>query len=218
MIVGLWIAACLIMGLVSSYRLEGTCSSVRRRRTLGSSKDEIWGKEFSPDSAVPGVVFEGDEDGPTYFNPTRTEAELQPVRYWKGKPYRQLPAKDRGKIMKGFDNLRATFLADSIFVSALGLSATWYFGTWKDVVSFALGSGLGLLYAVLLGRYVEGIGGQQSGGGAARFAPVILLVAVYGKYRTQLSILPELLGFFSYQVASFLQVWNESLYEEEEDA
>ena len=180
------------------------------------SKDEVWGREFAPDKDE-GVGV----DGPTYarssFAPTKTQQELEPLRYWKGKPYRQLPAKERGKVMKSFDNLRATFLADSVFVGALGLCLAWSFGTWKDVVSFALGSALGLAYAVLLGRYVEGIGGQQKGGGAARFAPVILLVAVYGKYRTQLSIVPELLGFFSYQAASLLQIFNESAYAEEEE-
>jgi hypothetical protein len=155
------------------------------------------------------------EEGPIYFKATKTEADLEPVRYWKGKPYRQLPRRDRGKVMKSFDNLRATFLADSIFVSACGICLVWQFGVWKDVKSFALGSALGLLYAILLGRYVEGIGGQQKGGGSARFAPVILLVALYGKYRTELSIIPELLGFFTYQVASFLQIFNSDLYQEE---
>lgn len=152
------------------------------------------------------------------FPPTKTSADMAPTKYWKGKPYRQIQSKDRGRVMKGYDQLRSTFLLDSIFVCCLGLSATWYFGTLKDVTSFGIGSVLGLAYAVLLGRYVESVGGKGGGGaGAARFAPVILLVALYGKYRTQISIIPELLGFFCYQAASLLQIWNESAYQEEEE-
>ena len=180
--------------------------------------DDVFGAEFAP-------AKETEQVGPDYssFKPTKTAAELEPVRYWKGKPYRQLQTKgkSRDRVMKSFDNLRVTFLADSAFVAALGLCGFWAFGTYKDVVSFGIGSVLGLGYAVLLGRYVEGIGGgggQLRGGGAgsARFAPVILLVVLYGKFRTQLSIVPELLGFFSYQLASLLQIFNESAYEEEE--
>ena len=180
----------------------------------------MWGREFVAPPVADGLPASFDDDeGPRYssFKPTKTKAELEPVRYWKGKAYRQLPAKDRGRVMKSFDNLRATFLADSVFVSALGLCLAWTFGEWKDVVSYALGSGLGLMYAILLGRYVEGIGGQQKGGGAARFAPVILLIALFGKYKTQLAIVPELLGFFTYQLASILQIFNESAYSEEEE-
>ena len=156
----------------------------------------------------------------TPFAATKTEAEVAPIKYWKGKPYRQVQPKGRGRVMKGYDQLRSTFILDSIFVCSLGLSAAWYFGTFKDALSFGIGSVLGLGYAVLLGRYVESIGDKSGGGGgagAARFAPVILLVALYGKYRSQVAIIPELLGFFSYQAASLLQIWNESAYSEEEE-
>ena len=66
-----------------------------------------------------------------------------------------------------------------------------------------------------MGRYVEGLNtAEGAAGGSARFAPVILLIALYGKNRDTIAILPELLGFFSYQVGSFLQIFNEDLYAE----
>jgi hypothetical protein len=81
---------------------------------------------------------------------------------------------------------------------------------------------LGLMYAALLGRYVESIGsdGRSGGGGgagSARFAPVILLIAIYGKNKETVSIIPELLGFFGYQLGSFLQIFNENLYGDAEE-
>jgi hypothetical protein len=76
-----------------------------------------------------------------------------------------------------------------------------------------LGSLLGLIYAGLLGRYVESIGNQEgSRGGSYRYLPVIFLILLYGKYRTIFSIIPELIGFFGYQGASLLQIFNEDLY------
>jgi hypothetical protein len=210
------------LGLGLPCVLQGSLTRLCRLSALpagGAATDDVFGAEFAKEQQ------ETEQVGPDYrsFKPTKTAAELEPVRYWKGKPYRQLQTKGKSRdmVMKSFDNLRVTFLADSAFVAALGLCGFWAFGTYKDVVSFGVGSVLGLGYAVLLGRYVEGIGGgggQQRGGGAgsARFAPVILLVVLYGKFRTQLSIVPELLGFFSYQLASLLQIFNESAYQDEE--
>ena len=134
-----------------------------------------------------------------------------------GKVYKTISFEKRETVMKSFDNLRATFITDSAFVCALGFWVTWYFGSLKDAYSYGLGSILGISYAILLGRYVEGLGsnGKGTGGGAARFAPVILLIAVFGKYRDQISLLPELLGFFSYKIASILQAFNEEAYSEQ---
>ena len=127
-------------------------------------------------------------------------------------------AENRAAVMKGYDNLRITFILDSIFISCIGLGLVMYFGTFKDSVSYTLGSLLGLSYVILLGRYVENLNSvgngktASSGAGGARFAPVILLVLLYGKNKETLSIIPELLGFFSYQIGSFLQIFNENAY------
>jgi len=171
--------------------------------------DSIFGSEFVTantkivDSAS---IIQNEED----VGSTITFKKGERIVYPKA-----LPLEKRQEVMKGFQNARVTFLVDSIFVSVIGLCLTWYFGSFKDFYSYGIGSILGLAYAVLLGRFVEGLNTSKgSAGGSARFAPVILLIALYGKNKETISILPELLGFFSYQVGSFLQIFNEDLYGE----
>jgi hypothetical protein len=190
--------------------------------------DSVFGREFTSQDVSTELQQQQqqreEEDGNSaLFAPTKSERELAGVVYWKGKAYKRVPmAKSRGEVMAGFDNLRATFFLDSIFISGLGLCLAWFFGSFKDAYSYGIGSLFGLGYAVLLGRYVEGLGGggggarSSAGGGAARFAPVILLIVLYGKYKTQINIIPELVGFFSYQVASLLQIFNADAYGEAE--
>ena len=137
--------------------------------------------------------------------------------YWRGKTmYKKIAPEKREKVMKGYNNLRITFLLDNLFISAIGLALVWSFGTYKDAFSYGIGALLGTGYAALLGRYVENLGGGGgASGGAARFAPVLLLILLYAKNKTYISIIPELLGFFSFQVASLLQIFNEDAYGEE---
>jgi hypothetical protein len=127
----------------------------------------------------------------------------------------------RQRVMKGYDSLRITFILDSVFISIMGLCLVWQFGTLKDAYSYGIGAGLGLGYATLLSRYVESIGsdggGSGGGGGSARFAPVLLLVLLYGKNREVISIIPELLGFFGYQLGSLLQIFNDNAYGDDEE-
>jgi hypothetical protein len=161
--------------------------------------DEIFGSEFKAvDSAVP----------------------AEEKTYWRGNiQYTEISPEKRGKIMKGYDNLRITFLLDNLFISVLGLCLLWSFGTYKDAFSYGVGSLLGLGYAALLARYVESLGsksGGGAGGGAARFAPVVLLILLYSKNKEFISIVPEILGFFTFQVASLLQIFNEDAYGESE--
>jgi hypothetical protein len=103
----------------------------------------------------------------------------------------------------------------------LGFSVIWFIGGLKDSYSYLLGTVLGLAYALLLGNFVESIGegaiqGGGGRGGALRFVPVLLMVLVYGKFKTTFSLLPELLGFFSYQAGSLLQAFNRDLYPEQQ--
>jgi len=173
--------------------------------------DEIFGSEFVTvntkivDPLSSNLIPNDDNNGNTI-----TFKKGERIVYPK-----PLPPQKREEVMEGFQNARVTFLLDSIFVSVIGLCLTWYFGSFKDSFSYGIGSVLGLAYAALLGRYVESLNtGKGSAGGSARFAPVILLIALYGKNKETISIIPELLGFFSYQVASFLQIFNEDLYKE----
>jgi len=147
--------------------------------------------------------------------------------YYRGKnQYKRISPVKRQKVMKGYDNLRVTFLLDNLFVSAIGLSCVWALGTFKDASSYGIGALLGVLYAALLGRYVENLGAGAEGGGgagggasggAARFAPVVLLILLYAKNKEYIAIIPELLGFFSFQIASLLQIFNDDAYGEEKD-
>jgi hypothetical protein len=159
--------------------------------------DDIFGSEFKP-------VDQDEKDN----------------TYWRGnRQYTVLSPKGREKAMDGYNNLRLTFLLDNLFISALGLCLIWGFGTFKDSFSYGIGSALGLGYATLLSRYVEslGEGGGGGGGGAARFAPVLLLILLYSKNKEYISIIPEILGFFTFQIASLLQIFNEDAYGEESE-
>lgn len=133
-----------------------------------------------------------------------------------GTRYKIISPDKRDESMQPFYNLRLTLLTDNIFIYSIGICLVWYFGTFKDVYSYSVGGLLGIVYSVLLGRYVEGIGGggNTGGGGSARFLPVILLILIYGKFKDQSSIIPELLGFFSYKVAPVLQIFNDENYDD----
>lgn len=174
--------------------------------SIDNAEDDIFGAEFQKTKEQ---VYDGID------SVSKSSIRL------KNEP-KQLSYEERQDVMKGFDSARVTFIVDSLFISCLGLCGTWYFGTFQDAYSYALGAMLGLMYAALLGRYVESIGsdGRSGGGGgagSARFAPVILLIAIYGKNKETVSIIPELLGFFGYQLGSFLQIFNENLYGDAEE-
>ncbi len=83
------------------------------------------------------------------------------------------------------------------------------------------GALFGLAYSYGLGKYVETLGGsaenagevQGAGVGQARFAFLILLFVIVGKFRTQgLQEIPAILGFFTYQLATLSQgtcIWKQ---------
>jgi len=194
---------------IHSRRLPLTLSL--GQQSIDSGSDNIFGAEFQ---SVNLLQPTSEEDVVEIY----TKEDVGSVRYPKS-PTDQT----RSRAMEGFESARKTFVVDSIFFSFLGLCTCWYVGSLKDSYSYTIGSVLGLVYAWLLTRYVEtlnkpsgGVGGGGSGGGgSARFAPVILLVLLYGKNKELIAIIPELLGFFvSYQLASFIQIFNEDLYNE----
>lgn len=180
--------------------------SKKQTQVANTTTDDIFGAEFKRAGTL------GDDD----------DIEV----YYRGKSqYKRISPVRRQKVMQGYDNLRLTFLLDNLFVSAIGLSCVWTFGTFKDATSYGVGALLGVLYAALLGRYVENLGAGAEGGGggggasggAARFAPVILLILLYAKNKTYIAIIPELLGFFTFQIASLLQIFNDDAYGEDKD-
>jgi hypothetical protein len=80
--------------------------------------------------------------------------------------------------------------------------------------SYTIGAAMGLAYSYGLGRYVETLGEsvdntsslQGAGVGSARFAFLILLFVIVGRFRDSgLLEIPAIAGFFTYQLASLSQ-------------
>jgi len=79
-------------------------------------------------------------------------------------------------------------------------------------LSYLLGALLGTAYCYGLGRFTESIGGSIESGvsgagvGQARFAFLILLFILVGKFSSQgLEQIPSIAGFFTYQIATLSQ-------------
>jgi len=112
---------------------------------------------------------------------------------------------------KSYAARKFQLLFDSLWLSALGLALCWTAFSFEASVSYGLGALLGFGYITLLGRTVEAIGTvgvPGAGVGQARFAMVILLVLLAGKYRDTIQVIPAIIGFSTYQVASFLQAFD----------
>jgi hypothetical protein len=85
-------------------------------------------------------------------------------------------------------------------------------------ISYSFGATMGLAYAYGLGKYVETVGAsieeakssQGAGVGAARFAFLIILFIIVGRFRSEgLLEVPAIAGFFTYQLASLSQGMKE---------
>jgi hypothetical protein len=189
---------------------------IRTRTTfaLQAATDEA--STPAPNTPVPDSSLFGQE-----FTAS-VKAKTRDNTYWKGKQIVVLPpqasAKRQQRENERFTRAKVTFIIDSVYISLLGLCVTWYFGTPIDSFSYFIGSVLGLGYANLLTKFVEKLGtAEKSVGGNARFIPVILLILVYAKNKETIHIIPELIGFFSYQAGSLLQIFNADLYGEEDE-
>lgn len=114
-----------------------------------------------------------------------------------------------------FAKRRLALVAESAYITVLIFCLLWGFGeTLFTPISYAFGALFGTAYSYGLGKYVETLGGsaedagavQGAGVGQARFAFLILLFVVVGKFRSQgLQEIPAILGFFTYQLASLSQ-------------
>lgn len=194
--------------VATSSLLKSNIHIFRSELILSSSKGSY------DEQDIFGSEFRGKQQPTQVQQATKIEERL----YWKGKSYtKKATVSSIYKSTEEFDNLRTTFLVDSVFISIVGLTVAWYFGTYKDAFSYGVGSILGLGYALLLGRYVQSIGKGGDGGASARFAPVILLVLLYAKNKETISFIPEFIGFSSYQLGSLLQIFNSNPYGDEND-
>jgi len=105
-------------------------------------------------------------------------------------------------------------LGDHAFITSVIAAAVWRWGSLDAAASYGLGAAFGAFYLYLLARYVESVGvatldgARSSGVSQARFAVVGLLVLLAGKNPSVIEFIPLLGGFFSYQLASFVQAFR----------
>lgn len=105
-------------------------------------------------------------------------------------------------------------VGDHVLVAMTLFALTWRFAPLSVAFSYAVGSIFGAAYLVLLARYVESVGKQSiegarsAGVSQARFALVGVLVLIAGKNKEVLDFIPLFLGFFTYQLASFVQAFR----------
>jgi len=113
-----------------------------------------------------------------------------------------------------FAKRRLALTSDTLYFSILIASVLWIIYSNPFVtLSYLFGALSGTAYSYGLGKYVESIGGsiddveiEGAGVGQARFAFLILLFVVVGKFRSQgLLEIPSIMGFFTYQLASLNQ-------------
>lgn len=113
-----------------------------------------------------------------------------------------------------FAQRRMALVSDTAYFSVLIACLLWIVSANPFVtISYLFGSMSGTAYAYGLGKYVETIGGsiddaeiEGTGIGQARFAFLILLFVVVGRFRDQgLLEIPSIMGFFTYQLASLGQ-------------
>lgn len=109
-----------------------------------------------------------------------------------------------------YKRLRNQLLGNTLFLGAIGLCVAWSFGSMKEVESFAVGLLGSVCYVYLLSRSVDRLAdaaretGRQSWDSlqAARIAILVLLVVGSARNADKLSVVPVLLGFFTYKVAT----------------
>ncbi|KAL7530110.1 hypothetical protein ACHAWF_003247 [Thalassiosira exigua] len=115
---------------------------------------------------------------------------------------------------ENFAKRRLALVSDTLYFSVLIGALLWLVAPNPFVtISYLFGALSGTAYSYGLGKYVETIGGsiddtdmQGAGVGQARFAFLILLFVVVGKFRSQgLLEIPSIMGFFTYQLASLGQ-------------
>jgi len=114
-----------------------------------------------------------------------------------------------------YGNKVQALVSESLYFSVLIFSALWLLcNDFFTPVSYLLGASLGTAYCFGLGKFVATVGGtiddiddvEGSAVGSARFAFLILLIVVVGKFRAQgLQEIPAISGFFTYQIASLSQ-------------
>jgi hypothetical protein len=125
----------------------------------------------------------------------------------------------KSEMRESFAQRRQALVGDTAYIGFFLFCAMWIFSANPFVaISYSFGATLGLAYAYGLGKYVENLGGsiddtgsaQGAGVGEARFAFLILLIILVGKFRSVgLLEIPSIAGFFTYQLSSIAQGFKE---------
>lgn len=117
--------------------------------------------------------------------------------------------------------LRNKLLVDTLFVGALGVCGVWSVATIKEVQSFGLGLCGSVAYVALLSRSVDKLGesARSTGTGVgdslqpARIAILALLIVGAARNSQYLSVIPVLMGFFTYKMAVLIPLMTGEAFE-----
>jgi hypothetical protein len=151
------------------------------------------------------------DDGSTYQDFWAQQKELaQELSSKSAKSFKQVQ-------LEKFEARRLALVYDTAQFAVYIFCGCWlFFSNPFTAFSYAFGATMGLAYAFGLGKSVETMGQsiddvqQGSGGGGvgeARFAFLILLFILVGKFRGEMGLqeIPSIAGFFTYQIASLNQ-------------
>ena len=108
-----------------------------------------------------------------------------------------------------YDKLKAELYLWTIGLTAVCLTAAVTFYGRDVAASYGVGALAGFLYLRSLSRSVDGFGGGLGGAGSPRLLIPLILAAGYNRYNSlvaeetgvTVSLLPMLVGFFTYKVA-----------------
>jgi hypothetical protein len=200
-----------------SSAAESSITSRRRRRLIS----------IDPLSASSSSSNDQDTLIKNYNNPLNNKPKNKNDEFWSQQQaladelQRSAAQSLKQEQREMFKQKRLALVYDTAYISALIFATCWLlsndpFTAW----SYLPGAVLGLAYSYGLGKSVEKIGANPmdlvdnnsgkeeagSGLGDARFAFLILLFLLLGKFQSQgLQPLPAIAGFFTYQLASLKQ-------------
>lgn len=198
-----FLALLLAILLPESDCLRVSSTSHFGRKSLGMAElDDVFGQEFTIKRAP--LPVEALETNKLQISVNNIPDIISPYE----------------KSMQSYQRMRFSLFSDSLIVSIISFSAMWYFFPLKESLSFGVGSAMGIVYSLLLGRFVERLGTSRENRASdgLRFAPVVILVLLYAKFKAIFSLIPEIAGFVvSYQLAAFLQAFNDDPYGEIDD-
>jgi len=122
--------------------------------------------------------------------------------------------------MEKYEARAKALISETFYFSVLIFSVLWLGSSNPFTpLSYLIGALLGTAYSFGLSKYVQSLGGnaeeledvEGAGVGSARFAFLILLFIVVGKFRSVgLQEIPAIIGFFTYQLSSLSQGLKES--------